>query len=51
MKENTSRALIIVKRMGDLEDLWNNKLGRKASLKEGITYLLQQLKASKAKKR
>lgn len=51
MKENTSRALISVKRMGELEDLRNNKLGREATLSEGITYLLQQLKASKAKKR
>ncbi|MCD7469918.1 hypothetical protein HAX54_009334 [Datura stramonium] len=32
-------------------ELWNYKLGRKATLKEGISYVLQKLKTSKAKKR
>ncbi|XP_059281320.1 factor of DNA methylation 4-like [Lycium ferocissimum] len=82
MKHYSSRALIGVKRMGELDmknisrhnqdkipwkrlkmipspsnsrcittEMWNYKLGRKATLNEGITYVLQKLKASKAKRR
>ncbi|XP_059292753.1 protein INVOLVED IN DE NOVO 2-like isoform X1 [Lycium ferocissimum] len=45
MNENPSNGRCIT------TELWNYKLGRKATLSEGITYALQKLKASKAKKR